>query len=203
MRVCFILAVALLLLPAVGRAQVYVNQAALDQLAGIEKPVMVPVAPQPAPARRVVYRPHVKMVVKPVVKPVAPVQVASAAVVPKVVAPVKPVAPTAPVVPAVVRPAYKGPVTIKFQPGSDVLPPGAAAALVGVCGLTVPVTVDARAADDAADPSAALRLSLARALAVKTALTGCGVPATRVLPRALGDVAGADENAVTVGALSK
>ncbi len=199
MRVCFILAVALLLLPAVGRAQVYVNQAALDQLAGIETPVMVPVAPQPAPARRVVYRPHVK----PVVKPVAPVQVASAAVVPKVVAPVKPVAPTAPVVPAVVRPAYKGPVTIKFQPGSDALPPGAAALLVGVCGLTVPVTVDARAADDAADPSAALRLSLARALAVKTALTGCGVPATRVLPRALGDVAGADENAVTVGALSK
>ncbi len=199
MRVCFILAVALLLLPAVGRAQVYVNQAALDQLAGIEKPVMVPVAPQPAPARRVVYRPHVKTVVKPV----ASLQVASAAVVPKVVAPVKPVAPTAPVVPAVVRPAYKGPVTIKFQPGSDVLPPGAAAALVGVCGLTVPVTVDARAADDAADPSAALRLSLARALAVKTALTGCGVPATRVLPRALGDVAGADENAVTVGALSK
>ncbi len=191
MRVCFILAVALLLLPAVGRAQVYVNQAALDQLAGIKKPVAAP-----APVRRVVYRPHLKTIVKPA----APVQVASAAVMPKPVAPVKP---AAPVLPAVVRPVYKGPVTIEFAPGSDVLPAGAAAALVGLCGLSGPVTVDARAADDAADPSAALRHSLARALAVKSALAGCGVPGTRVLPRALGDVAGADENSVTVGILSK
>jgi hypothetical protein len=191
-----ILAVALLMLPALGRAQVYVNQAALDQLAGVEAPAAAPPVVRPAPARRVVYRPHVKTIVKPA----APVQVASAAVVPKVVAPVKPAAPVAP---AVVRPVYKGPVTLKFAPGSDALPPGAAAALAGVCGLTVPVTVDARAADDASDPSAALRLSLARALAVKAALTGCGVPGTRVLPRALGDVAGADENAVTVGALNK
>jgi len=184
------------MLPAVGRAQVYVNQAALDQLAGIERPAVAPPMVKPAPARRVVYRPHVK----PPVKPAAPVQVASAAVVPKVVPPVKPAAPVAP---AVVRPAYKGPVTIEFAPGSDALPAGAAAALAGVCALRVPVTVDARAADDASDPSAALRLSLARALAVKAALTGCGVPGARVLPRALGDVAGADENAVTVGALSK
>jgi len=195
-----ILAVALLMLPASGRAQVYVNQAALDQLAGIEAPAAQPPAVRPAPVRRVVYRPHVKRIVKPA----APVQVASVAVVPKVVPKLEaPVKPAAPVVPAVVRPAYKGPVTLKFAPGSDALPAGAAAALAGVCALTVPVTVDARAADDASDPSAALRLSLARALAVKAALAGCGVPGTRVLPRALGDVAGADENAVTVGALSK
>lgn len=192
------------LLPAMGRAQVYVNPAALDQLAGIAQPAPVVEAPKPPPRRRVAYRVHARPAVKPAAPmqaPVqAPVQATSAAVVPKVA---PPVAPVKPVVPAVVRPVYKGPVTIDFAAGSAALPADAAARLATVCALPGQVTVDARAADDASDPSASLRLSLARAMAVKAALGSCGVAGTRVLPRALGDVAGADENTVTVGALGK
>jgi outer membrane protein OmpA-like peptidoglycan-associated protein len=199
-RVCIVLVLALLLLPAISRAQVYVNQAALDQLAGVKPPASV--AASPLPARHVVYRARARRAAS---RPL-PVQAASAAAVaPKGVTP----PPAVVVVPAVakpvvpVRPSYTGPVTIGFAPGSATLPAGTAARLAGVCGVPGQVTVDARAADDPGDPSAALRLSLARALAVKAALTGCGVPATRVLPRALGDVAGADENVATVGAMGK
>jgi outer membrane protein OmpA-like peptidoglycan-associated protein len=43
-----------------------------------------------------------------------------------------------------------------------------------------------------------MRLSMARAFAVRDALTACGVPSTRILPLALGDVPGKDENTARI-----
>jgi hypothetical protein len=43
-----------------------------------------------------------------------------------------------------------------------------------------------------------MRLSMARAFAVRDALTACGLPSIRIIPRADGSVAGQDEDVTKV-----
>jgi outer membrane protein OmpA-like peptidoglycan-associated protein len=182
-----------LLAPTYSVAQVVVNPAALQQLAGIEPPPPVAeMVPAAAPLHHWAHHPHV-----PAAKPMAPVQ-ATARVVPPP-APPKPATAAAPQPIPPAAPQKLTPVTLAFAPGSADLPANATAALKPYCTATGAIAIDARAPTDPADPSAAMRLSLSRALAVQTALTSCGVPAQKILPRALGDVPGQDENAIVVG----
>jgi outer membrane protein OmpA-like peptidoglycan-associated protein len=107
-------------------------------------------------------------------KPAVPTAVAKPAPAPK----------TAPGLPAIV---------VTFVPGGDDLQASAAAALQPVCkhaGAAGLVAIDAYAPADASDPSAAMRLSLSRAFAVRDALTGCGIPAAHIIPRADGAAGG-------------
>jgi len=173
--------------PVCARAQVVINPAALVQLAGIA-PRVAPPPPMPAPARHFVRRAMFRDVHKHVM-----------------VAVVKPEPPQ--VVPVIARPAtlpppkpfVLHPIMLNFAAGSSALPAGAKAALGPVCAhATGFVAVDATAPGDPSDPSIAMRLSLARALAVRDALAACGIPAAQILPRALGDVAGHDDNAAEV-----
>jgi len=223
----FIFAVVLLplcLMAGLGRAQVVVNQAALNQLAGI-------VPPAPVVARPVVHRVYHRRVAKPAV--VAPVVVAAVKLPPPKVktpasaSPAPPMDPqaraaldaakqaeavreanqkfaqaaSAPVVPtALPKPAPPLPpvpgttaIVLTFAPGGADLPGGAASTLKPVCkraGADGIVAIDAYAPADPADPSAAMRLSLSRAFAVRDALTACGVAAAHIIPRADGAAGG-------------
>lgn len=194
------IAVLLSLLPLAAGAQVVINQAALDQLAGIKPVVAMPVAAPVMPRQHP--RPH--LVAR--VKPVSPVV---AAVAP---APAPPPAPTpapAPVQPVVAKPVVAklpplGPVTIAFAPGGTDLPANAAAALQPVCaraGADGLVTIDAYAPADGSDISAPMRNSLTRAFAVRDALSACGIPAAHIIPKADGAVAGRgpDDAVVSLG----
>jgi hypothetical protein len=185
--------VLLFLVPALACAQVVVNQAALDQLAGIQpKPVEVVEVPKPV-VHHVVH--HVV-----VHKSAAPVTVAVAKPPPPVPIPVvakpviaKPVAPK----PAVPPPAA----SLHFASGSADLPAGAAAALQPFCAdKTARVTINAVAPGDPSDPSVAMRLSMQRAFAVRAALTGCGVPDANIRPRALGSAGAKDLDTTQVTA---
>jgi hypothetical protein len=182
----------LCLLPALGaavpaRAQVLINPAALVQLAGVAPQAATASPPRPAThrsIRRIARRPT-----------------------PPVVAAVARSAPPAPT-PVVARPPPKpvviAPVALRFAAGSAALPGNAAAALRQICTQSGGfVAVDATAPGDPSDPSVAMRLSLARALAVRDALTACGIPGTRILPRALGDLPGRDDNAALVTGAAK
>jgi hypothetical protein len=174
-----------------ANAQVVVNRAALDQLAGITAvpaAVAAPVKPVVVRdiARRVVVR---KTVIVAVAKPAAPV-----AAVPVVAKPVVPV-----VVPQAARPPAPAPVAaLKFAGGVADLPSGAAAALKPFCSASGMVVITALAPADPSDRSAALRLSMNRAFAVRDALTACGVPSSHILPRALGSVDGQDEDVTKI-----
>ncbi len=167
------------LVPALACAQVVVNQAALDQLAGIQpKPVAVVEVPKPVVHHVVHHAVH---------KPAPPVAVAVA----------KPAPPPIPVVakPAAPKPAAPppppAPASLTFASGSSDLPAGATAALHPFCAdKTARVTINATAPGDPSDPSVAMRLSMQRAFAVRAALTGCGVPDANILPRALGSAGG-------------
>jgi outer membrane protein OmpA-like peptidoglycan-associated protein len=80
---------------------------------------------------------------------------------------------------------------LAFAPGSPEVPPGAVPGLAALAGQlsAIPggrVTVLGQASGPAEDVSAARRLSLARARAVRDALVAAGLPATRVDVRALG-----------------
>jgi hypothetical protein len=86
-----------------------------------------------------------------------------------------------------------------FAAGSSGLPANAAAALKPFCKSTELINIAARAPGDPSDPSIAMRLSLARALAVRDALAACGVPAQNILPRALGTVPGQNEDETVLG----
>ena len=108
------------------------------------------------------------------------------------------VAPPAPK-PAPAAPKPMAPVSLVFAPGSSTLPGNAAAALKPFCTAMGQIAIDARAPADPSDPSAAMRLSLARAFTVRDALTACGVPGSRILPRADGDVPGQNEDETVVG----
>jgi len=183
----------LVLAPFAAQAQVTVNPAALQQLAGI--------VPQPptsaAPALPLVrHRPHFHRVVQAVAhaKPAAPVQVAA-----RVVAPP---APKAAPLPAPAAPKPLAPISLVFTPGSADLPASATAALKPFCAAKNRIAIDARAPADPNDPSAAMRLSLSRALAVQGVLTACGVPPQNILPRANGDVPGANEDETVIGSSS-
>jgi outer membrane protein OmpA-like peptidoglycan-associated protein len=168
--------------PLPAWCQVFVNQAALAQLAGAAAPEA------PAPASKPVAHKMAHRMVKPAMAvPKAPVVVAVPVV-------AKPAA-------VLVKPAALPPVVLRFAAGSADLAPNAAAALQPVCGRAKAggvVAVDAYAPGSASDPSVAMRLSLSRALAVRDALAACGVPAGRIVPRADGDVAGKDTGAAQV-----
>jgi len=177
------------LVPGIGQAQVTINPAALAQLAGL--PVARPVLAELHPARvthPVTFRVRSKVAEK---KPTWEAPVAKLIV-------AKPAPPPAPP-PAPKQPAPLPPVRILFAPGSATLPAGAAASLKPWCAAPGPIAIDAHAPADPADASAAMRLSLARALAVRDALTACGVPGTEILPRALGAAAGQNEDETMLG----
>lgn len=181
-----------LLAPGAACAQVTVNPAALRQLAGISAPPPVDAASVPAPARHETPRKTHRAAHRAVhhaahhaaeARPkAAPAAVPKPAPAPKLAAP-KPIAP----------------VSLAFAPGSADLPGGAQAALHPFCADRGRIAIDARAPADPSDVSAAMRLSLARAMAVQAALTACGVPAQNILPRADGAVPGANENEAVVG----
>ncbi len=208
-------------------AQVVVNQAALDQLAGIEPAplVSVPVAPvrpimrrhavrrlaaKPAAAQRLalatVPPPLPQLTLGPPDLPAA--HGAKPAPTPDMTPPpaIKPAPAVAPApIPAVARPAVTATpaaplprADIRFAGGSAALPASAKAALAALCRQPGMVVVDALAPADASDPSAAMRLSMSRAFAVRDALAACGVPATHILPRALGPIAGHDPDVTLV-----
>jgi outer membrane protein OmpA-like peptidoglycan-associated protein len=189
--------------PAWAGAQVIVHQAALDQLAGIAPPAVLPVVsprivPKPvAHSVRVVKRIHVAMVVRAAdaLKPVAPPAAAVGNVSARPPGPFIPTPPATPPVkeavamPAPALPALPGAVVLRFGAGESDLPAAAAAALAPVCKAAAAgnmVAIDAYAPADASDPSVAMRLSLTRALAVRGALAACGVPPTHILARADG-----------------
>ncbi len=173
-------------------AQVTINPAALDQLAGIP-PVVITAPPvlRQAP-RRVTYRPvvhhHVTesptlLAVPAMPKPVALPKAAPAGpIAERVVA--KPVVPL-----AAPKPAPPANVEIVFATGAADLPPGTRATLKAFCAKPTPsgfITIDAYAAADPNDPSVAPRLSLSRAFALRDALVACGVPSSSIIPRADG-----------------
>ncbi|GEM_PF-2361563 len=186
------------LLPSLAQAQVTVNSAALAQLAGIAPPPPAQVvAPMPPPVRHVV---HHHRVVVAVVKPVPVTKAIPAVAKPAPIA----AAVVVPPAPSLAAPAPK-PVapphglTVDFAPGSAALPASTRAALKPFCESGGVIGIDARAPADPNDPSIAMRLSLERALALRDALTSCGVPSQNILPRALGAVAGQNEDETVLG----
>lgn len=85
---------------------------------------------------------------------------------------------------------------VLFAPGAEALPEGAAAALAAIGRQLAErpagfgrVTVEGQASGPAEDASAARRLSLARAVAVRDALAAGGLATTQVDVRPLGLVA--------------
>ncbi len=189
-------------------AQVSVNTAALQQLAGIEPPPPKPVVmPAPAPVHHWVRKAPAKAAAS---KPAAPVEQAAAHVpvpqgtAPKPAhmpvpqgAPPKPAEAAKPPAPQPSKPP--APVSLTFAPGSSTLPANAAAVLKPFCTAPGMVSIDARAPAVASDPSAAMRLSLARAFAVRDALTACGLAAQNILPRADGAAPGQNEDSTIIG----
>jgi outer membrane protein OmpA-like peptidoglycan-associated protein len=202
-----LLILAAAFVPGAAMAQVSVNPDALTQLAGM--PVLPPVAvPETAPKAKhaaFVRQHHVTAKVK--ASPVAPMAAPLPAVPPPVPAPAiakpaiaqpaiaqpvvaKPVVPK-PVVPSPAPAAPKpvappAPVDITFAAGSATLPTSAQARLAPFCKASGPITINARAPADPDDNSHSMRLSLARALAVRASLSACGVASQNILPRALG-----------------
>ncbi len=192
----------LCLVPAIAPAQVVINQAALLQLAGISPLVAVP-----APASHAVVRHFAKRLVFHR-RPPAPTAVAMI-LAPGSTAHAPPPPHPASAQPAMARPpplppAPKPlpplqPVTLQFAAGSATLPSNAPAALKPICArATGFISINATAPGNPTDPSVAMRLSMARAFAVRDALTACGIPGTQILPRALGSVPGKDENITQV-----
>ncbi len=199
-------------------AQVTVDTNALDQLAP-------PHARPPAkPARRVIIKPRATKVVKPaVVKPAAPAKPAPPPVrsVPVPVAPPPPpvlpppiTVPTRPAPPPAavsVLPDAPGEATpekaglrLTFGPQRADLNPTTDAALrkllhdAPVGGL-VTYNVTAYAAGNEDDPSTPRRISLARALAVRSVMITEGVPSIRIYVKALGAPQPATSGAVPDG----
>ncbi len=183
------LALFLVSLPACAAAQVTINPAALQQLAGIAAPPPAIAAPVPAPK-------HHFPAAKPVQKPIVAVAARTPAPPPAPAAVAAPLVPSPPKPPAPIAPA---PIAIIFAPGSSALPAGAAAALAPFCKTSLVLSVAGHAPADAANASVPMRLSMDRAMAVRDALTACGVPPQNILPRALGAVPGADPNAALLG----
>jgi hypothetical protein len=196
------------LIPACGHAQVSVNPAALRQLQGL--PSAAPEAQQ-AVAKPPVHEAPLHHVLHP--KPMHP---APAKPAPSKPAPAMPLAPApavpqgkAPIIPppapkpAAPKPATPSLVRIEFAPGSAVLPASAAGALQPFCAAGTMVPVVARAPVDPSDPSGAMRLSMARAFAIRDALTACGLPTQNIIPRAAGSVPDADNNEAQIGASAK
>jgi hypothetical protein len=188
----FAILAGLVVAAPLARAQVIINQAALDQLAGIP-PAIITAPPELRQApHKVAYRPVVHR------HAAAPPATLASSSVPKTVIAPKPVpaAPKAelavvkPVMPVAPKPAPPpANVTIVFAVGADDLPPGIGAQLKAFCAKPAPagfITIDAYAAADPNDLSVAPRLSLSRAFALRDALVACGVPSASIIPRADG-----------------
>jgi outer membrane protein OmpA-like peptidoglycan-associated protein len=175
-----LLALAASLLPGAAIAQVSVNSNALAQLDGVSaaRPTAVP---ETAPSVR-----HTPVRHR---RPVATAAKKTPVIVP-VVARAAPAAPKPPVPPAP-RPAPPpAPVNIAFAADSATLPAGAQTRLAPFCKVSGPIVINARAPADPGDNSHSMRLSLARALAVRAMLSTCGVAAQNIFPRALGAAPG-------------
>ncbi len=176
---------ALIFLPFAASAQVVINQAALDQLAGIPPAVITAPPEIRQPPRKVTYRPVYH-------RHVAAPEIANTRVVAKPPVAPKPVAPKAELAvakPVVPKPAPPPVAEISFTAGAADLPPGIIAQLKPFCAKLAPggpITIDAYAAADPSDPSAAPRLSLARAFALRDALMACGIPSASIIARADG-----------------
>jgi hypothetical protein len=168
--------------PACALAQVSVNAAALGQLSGVAPPPAAVAAPV---EHRVVHPRPVVARKKPAPVPVLPV------VAPLAAPQATPVAKLAP--PQAVAAKPPAPVTLAFLAGSAALPAGTAGALKPFCTTGFSVNIGAHALANPASPSAPMRLSLARAFAVRDALVACGVPLAQILPLALGSTAGSDD----------
>jgi outer membrane protein OmpA-like peptidoglycan-associated protein len=136
----------------------------------------------------------------PAAQPVLPQSVPNVAAIPPVAPPTETTA--APPPPSVVAdaPTKAEPVSqglrLLFGAGSSDLSPDSAASLKALAGSasqtdTTSFNVAAYAPANRDDPSTARRLSLARAMAVRSALIGGGVASARIYVRALGDAAGA------------
>ncbi len=182
-------------MPEAARAQVFINQAALDQLAGVQAPAAAPDTEVQSVRKPVFHRHVMAHVLAVAIRPVAPAVGA-----PKPAPAIQPVvAKPAPVIPPKLLSA--APVTISFVAGGTDLPASAAAALQPICaraGADGLVTIDAYGPADGNDVSAPMRTSLTRAFAVRDALTACGVPAAHIIPRADGAVTGKDPESAVV-----
>jgi hypothetical protein len=192
-----LLILGLLLCAPDARAQVIINQEALNQLAGIPPPVITaPPAIRQTP-HKITYR-HV-----PPRHASEPLAAAKPAPAPAPVPPAKP-----PVQPAAAKPAVPPPApkpqpppsaVILFAAGGADLPGNSAAALKPFCthsgGL---VTIDAYAPADPADPSSPARLSMSRAFAIRDALAACGIASSNILPRANGAAKTANPDAAEI-----
>lgn len=207
MRAMMMIGLTLLATPA--GAQVVVNNAALQQLAGIEP------APAPAPVKPIAHRaPKMIMhrplahyasrkmpVAVPVVAPVKPSPAAPAK--PTLAAPAKPIiAAVKPALPAPPTPTAPASLSLDFATGSADVSPQQAVSLQKFA--TTPGSaqahfeIDARAPAAAGDPSVARRLSLMRAMAVRDGLVKAGIPQRDILLRALGSEAGAPADSTMV-----
>lgn len=191
MKPWFLLIILTFCTPLIGvraaqGAQVSINPAALAQLAGISAAApFVPALPArprtPATAHRVQHKTaltetaHQAPAITAAARPAPP-----ALVMPPAAAPVPP------------------PLSLAFAPGSTALPASAALVLKPFCRAAGTIGIDARAPPDADGVSGAMRLSLARALAVRDALVACGVARSSLLPRALGSIPGVDDNVTMI-----
>jgi hypothetical protein len=190
-----LLILGLLLSAPDTRAQVIINQEALNQLAGIPPPVITaPPAIRQTP-HKITYR-HVPP--RHVAEPLVAAKPAPAPL-PQAKPPVQPVAakPAAP--PAPPKPQPPPSAVILFAAGAAGLPGNSAAALKPFCahsgGL---ITIDAYAPADPADPSSAARLSMSRAFAIRDALAACGIASSNILPRANGAAKTANPDAADI-----
>jgi outer membrane protein OmpA-like peptidoglycan-associated protein len=192
----------LVALAPVAKAQqdpVSVDWSALDAVSvgGSAAPIKL-IAP---PKRIVAVMPPAE---KPAVPKPAPVAAMAPPPPPVIAAPTPPQAPAAPALPqqtamvAVPRavgvpPAASGPVTtIRYEPGASELPADAQAALDKVAAALAAdpkarLQLVAYASGSAADPVAARRISLTRAVQMRTYLIAKGVQSVRMEVRALGD----------------
>ncbi len=173
-----------------ARAQVEVNQQALQQLSG--KPVVT---------RPVVRRPYRPVVRHPVVR--RPAVMRPLLMRPLPLPPPLPPA-SVPVVAAVPPPKPAGPRVVQLLfPSVDAgLPSEAAHALAAFIGpklnIAAHFVVQATAPGVASDPSVARRMALDRGLAVRDVLRRAGVASDHIIVQALGDPPGIVPNHVTL-----
>jgi outer membrane protein OmpA-like peptidoglycan-associated protein len=202
---CLLLVAALA--PAV--AQTTVNPEALERLKPSPQPEVTTHPPaKPAPrARPPAARPPLHPArpgtsVKPPPPPPPPMPVVPLAPPPPPVIPPPIVVPTRPVpppLPATISPdavgmasPIDGGLRLTFGADSSDLNPATAAALRSLAHAAPPsasFSVSAYAAGQPDDPSTPRRLSLERALAVRSVLIGEGIASTRIYPKALGAAA--------------
>ncbi|MHB1302560.1 MAG: hypothetical protein ACYCZB_03675 [Acidiphilium sp.] len=168
-----------------ARAQVIVNQQALEQLGGKKPPPKHLVVPK----RRVYRRPYHRIVRRP--RPPLPLP-----------PPPEPVFTKPPPPPPPAKPAPPRAIVLSFSGTSTALPDGGAAALARFIGKapdkTMHYVVQAAAPGEASDPSVARRRALDRGLAVRAVLRRAGIGPEHIIVQALGDPPGLPTGRVTL-----